>query len=161
MNRADIARGIAACETMARELRAALTADAEAEFVEQGTVPTWRLPGITVAGATSNPSVAIVDEAAFLEWVAQRYPTEVEQISITRPRPAWQAGFLAGVAGRGEPACDEQGERIPGLEWRPGGCFVGISLRVDSQTKALVRSHAQAVVAGERPLQLPSPELTR
>lgn len=156
MNRADIARGIAACEAMARQLRAALVADAEAEYREQGTVPTWRLPGITVSGSTTNPTVAITDEAAFLAWVAERYPTEVEQVTITRVRAAWQDRFLKEVIARGEPACDENGEVVPGLQWRPGGGFGGISLRVDAETKAFIREHAEQIVAGVRPLELPS-----
>ncbi|MEU7170373.1 hypothetical protein ABZ949_02630 [Micromonospora tulbaghiae] len=155
MNRAEIARAITACETMAKQLRDALTADAEAEYREQGTVPTWRLPGITVTGATTNPTVVISDEAAFLAWVADRYPSEVEQITTTRIRPAWQQQFLKGVIARGEPACDEQGEEIPGLTWRAGGGFGGISLRVDADTKALIRDHARQIVAGQIPLALP------
>ncbi|MEU8157993.1 hypothetical protein AB0B94_30440 [Micromonospora sp. NPDC048986] len=100
--------------------------------------------------------MAIVDEAAFLAWVAERYPTEVETVVITRARPAWQSSFLTGVASRGEPACDDQGETVPGLEWRPGGDFGGISLRVDATTKALIGTHADEIVAGLRPLELPS-----
>jgi hypothetical protein len=156
MNRADIARGIAACEAMAKQLRAALIADAEAEYREQGTVPTWRLPGITVSGSTTNPTVVIADETAFLAWVAERYPTEVEQITITRVRPAWQDRFLKQVIARGEPTCDEHGEIVPGLQWRAGGGFGGISLRVDADTKAAIRDHAEQIVAGVRPLELPA-----
>jgi hypothetical protein len=155
VNRAEIAKAITACETMAKQLRDALTADAEAEYREQGTIPTWRLPGITVLGSTSNPTVAIVDEAAFLAWVAERHPTEVEQIVVTRARPAWQSAFLKGVVARGEPACDEQGEPVPGLEWRAGGGFGGIALRVDPSMKAQIRDHARQIVAGTRPLELP------
>jgi hypothetical protein len=158
VNRADVARGIAACEAMAKRLRAALTADAENEYTEQGTVPTWRLPGITVTGSTAHPSVAIVDEAAFVEWVAGRHPTEVETVVITRARPAWQKRFLDEVTGRGA-ACDAEGEVVPGLEWRPGGGFGGISLRVDSSTKALIRQHADEIVAGVRPLEFPTREV--
>lgn len=156
MNRAEIARGIAACEAMAKKLRAALTADAQAEYDEQGTVPTWKLPGITVVGATAHPSVAIVDENAFLAWVAERYPTEVEKVVITRVRPAWQGPFLTAVAERGDPPCDTEGEVIPGLEWRPGGGFDGIALRVDRDTKAALAGYADEIVAGRRPLALPS-----
>lgn len=158
MNRAETARAIAACEAMAKKLRAALTADAQAEFDAQGTVPTWKLPGvgITVVGSTAHPSVAIVDEAAFLAWVAQRYPTEVEEVVITRARPAWQGAFLTAVAERGDPPSDDEGTVIPGLEWRPGGGFDGIALRVDRDTKAALAGYADEIVAGLRPLALPS-----
>jgi hypothetical protein len=156
VNRAETARAIAACEAMAKKLRAALTADALAEFEGQGTVPTWKLPGITVVGSTTRPSVAVTDEAAFLAWVAERYPSEVEQVVITRPRPAWQGVFLTAVAERGDPPCDSEGEVIPGLEWRPGGGFEGIALRVDRDTKAALAGFADEIVAGRRPLALPS-----
>jgi len=151
-----MAQAIAACDAMSKRLRAALTADAAAEFSTQGTVPTWKLPGITVVGSTIHPSVAVVDEAAFLSWVAERYPSEVETVVITRARPAWQATFLADVATRGEPPCDVEGEIVPGLQWRPGGGFGGIALRVDRDTKATLAGFAEEIVAGKRPLALPS-----
>jgi hypothetical protein len=156
VNRAEIARAVVACEVMAKQLRSALADDAEAEFREQGTVPTWRLPGITVSGSATHPSVSVVNEAAFLAWVRDRYPTEVEQMTVTRVRPVWQQMFLRGVAGRGDPPCDEQGEHVPGLEWRPGGGFGGVVLKADPLTKDMVRTFAREIVAGVRPLSLPA-----
>ena len=153
MNRADIARGIAFCEAMAKRLRAALATDAENEYAEQGTVPTWRLPGITVVGSTTHPTVEVTDEDAFVKWVAERYPTEVE--TVVRVRPAWKQRFLQDVAERGDPPCDEYGEVIPGLQWRPGGGFGGIRLVVNQQVKAELGRFADEVVSGQRPLQLP------
>lgn len=154
MNRAEIARAIAACEALAKTLRRKLITEAEAEYIGEGMVPSWKLPGITVSGSTTNPSVVVVDEPAFLAWVAERYPTEVE--TIRRVRPAWQGRFLDGVVERGNPPCDPQGEEIPGLEWRAGGTFNGISMRVNAATKALIASHADEIAAGTRPLELPA-----
>ncbi|MFY1595425.1 hypothetical protein [Micromonospora sp. WMMD737] len=153
MNRAEVARAIFACETLAKRLRRKLTGDAEREYAEQGVVPSWKLPGITVSGSTSNPSVAVVDEPAFRAWVAQRYPTEIE--TVHRVRPAWQGRFLEGVLGRGNPPCDPQGEAIPGVEWRPGGGFGSISLTASKDTKALVGAAADEIADGIRPLELP------
>lgn len=155
MNRAEVVRGIAACEAMAKRLRAKLTAEAETEFVNEGMVPSWKLAGITVSGSLTHPSVAITDEAAFLAWASERYPTEVETVAVTRVRAAWQGPFLEGVAGRGNPPCDAQGEEIPGLEWRPGGSFGGISVRVDPEIKAVIAQHADEIADGVRPMALP------
>lgn len=154
MNRAEMIRALFVCDQLTKALRRKLNADAEKEHADQGVVPSWKAPGITVSGSTSNPSVAVVDEPAFLAWVAERYPTEVE--TIQRVRPAWQGRFLDGVVGRGAPACDPQGEEIPGLEWRPGGTFGSISLTATKDTKALIGQIADEIAAGTRPLELPA-----
>jgi hypothetical protein len=151
-----MAQALAACETMAKKLRDAIAADAQAEFDEQGTVPTWRMPdaGITVSGSTKHPSVAIVDEQAFLNWVQEHHPSEIKTVTLVQP--AWQQAFLAAVAERGEPLCDDQGDIIPGLEYRPGGGFAGISVRVEPAIKMVLGLYADEVVTGKRPLALPS-----
>lgn len=155
MNRADVARAIAACEAMAKELRTALEADAASEYAEQGTVPSWRLPGMQVLGSTTKPKAVVRDEPAFVDWVAARYPSEVETVTVRRVRSAWMSRLLSEVAARGA-ACDDQGEEIPGVEWVAGGRFGGISLRVDADVKVLLAGHAREIVAGERPLSLPA-----
>ncbi|MFC0504268.1 hypothetical protein [Micromonospora costi] len=154
MNRAEKIHALFACDQLARALRRSLNADAEREYADQGIVPSWKAPGITASGSTSKPSVAVVDEPAFLAWVAKRYPTEVE--TIQRVRPAWQGQFFEGVVSRGAPACDPQGEEIPGVEWRPGGTFGSISLTASRDTKALIGQLADEIAAGTRPLELPT-----
>jgi len=156
VNRAEIARAIVACEAMAKQLRVALEADALAEYEEQGTVPTWRLPGLKVVGSTTNDAAYVADEQTFLAWVQDRYPSEVETVTLTRVRPVWQKAFLADVAKRGDPPCDLDGEAVPGVRWIPGGAFGGLAFRPDPSLKALVREHAREIVAGTRPLELPS-----
>lgn len=155
MNRADVSRAIAACESMAAEMRRALAADARSEFEEQGTLPTWRLPGIVVSGSTTHPSVVVSDEKAFLAWVKEYHPTEVEEVRFERPRPQWQTPFLKGVAARGEPMVDKDGVEVEGLTYRPGGDFAGISITVESDVKAMLADYAVEVVTGARPLALP------
>lgn len=153
MNRAEMTRGIVACETLAKELRAALTADARGESEEQGTAPTWRLPGLTVSSAMSSDSVAVVDEAAFTAWVAKAYPTEIE--TVTAVRPAFRAKLLGDAAGRGEPVCAEDGEVIPGVEFRPGGEFRAVSVRPTSALRSQLAAKALDIVEGRAPLALP------
>jgi len=153
VNRAELTRGIVACETLARELRAALTADARSEFDEQGTAPTWRLPGLTVSTAMTADSVAVVDEAAFTAWVAKAYPTEVE--TVTAVRPAFRAKLLGDAAGRGDPPCSADGEVIPGVEFRPGGEFRAVSVRPSSGLRSQLAAKAKDIVEGRAPLALP------
>lgn len=152
LNRATVVRGIVACEAIAKRLRAHLAAEAAADMEKNGTVPSWRLAGVNVVGSTTHDSVAVADEAAFLDWVAERYPTEVE--TVRRVRPAWLPRFLAEVKARGNPPCDAEGEEVPGLEWRPGGEFNTLTYKVDGEVKALVAAHADEIAAGRRPLAL-------
>lgn len=124
------------------ELRAELAADARAELEEQGTAPTWRIPDVaTVAASVSHQSVVVADNSTLTAWMADRYPTEVE--TITQIRPAWLKLFLAQAAA--ERADDGSyrvydtatGERVPGVDVKPGGEFGGVSIRVSADAKAV------------------------
>jgi hypothetical protein len=153
VNRAQAVQAIAACDALGAELRKALRADAQAEFQEQGTAPTWRLPGYTVSTAVSHDSIEVVDESAFLRYVGEHYRTEIEE--ILRVRPAFQLGFFADVVTRGDPPCDRDGQVIPGLAFRPGGEFRSVSVLPMAATKASLRAIAADIAAGLRPLGLP------
>ena len=153
LNRAQLVQAIAACDALAAEFRKTLKADAAADYAENGTVTTWRMPGYTVSASVTHDAVEIVSEAAWLDYVRSEYPTEVE--TIIRARPAWQLDFLAGVAGRGDPPCDRDGRVIPGLAFRPGGEFKSISVIPGMATKQSLREIAADIAAGRRPLGLP------
>lgn len=157
LNRAQIVRTIAACDALAAELRNALKADAAAEYAEQGTAPTWRMPGFTVSTSITHDAIEVVDERAWRAYVKQAYPTEIE--TVIRVRPAWQNVFFAGVAQRGDPPCDVEGTVIPGLVFVAGGDFKSVSVLPLAGTKANLRAVAQEIVAGKRPLGLPVLEL--
>jgi hypothetical protein len=130
----------------AQALRNDLTADARAEFEEQGTAPTWRIPEVaTVATAVTHEAPGLADEAAFVAWVRERYPTEVE--TVHRARPAWMAPFLASLAASGDDAVDTStGEVVPGITMRPGGNFAGVSIRPTAQGKAIIGAVAGAAL---------------
>lgn len=134
----------AQARTEAAKYRADLLADARAEFEEQGTAPTWRIPDVaTVAASVSHASVYVCDETAFTRWVAARYPTEVE--TIERVRAAWQAGFLVRALGSVGIVNDpETGEVVPGLAIRPGGQFAGVSIRPTAAAKEVFTALADA-----------------
>lgn len=154
MNRAELVKAIAACEALAGELRRRLKDDAVREYVEHGTAPSWRMPGVTVSTAVTQPSVVVADERAWLEYVNVRHPTEVE--TVRRARPAWQVAFLTGVAQRGDPPCDADGLVIPGLVWQPGGDVRAVAVRPSAQLRAQLTDVAREIADGRRPLALPT-----
>lgn len=153
MNRADAARMVVLLEEALRELREGMTADAKAEYLEQGTAPTWRMPGITVTTAITHPSVRVADDKALLAYVARRYPTEVE--TIRRVRGAFLADLLARLAQAGEPLADDEGTVIPGLEYVAGGEFRAISVRVEPGLRARLRGEVRTALEAGVPLALP------
>ncbi|MFD7409559.1 hypothetical protein ACFV7R_44715 [Streptomyces sp. NPDC059866] len=70
-------------------------------------------PIATITLIDPRPTVVIADEQAFLTWVVENHPSEVE--TLTRVRPRWQREFLARLACL-EPVTDPYtGEVIPGL----------------------------------------------
>lgn len=151
MNRTEVVTRIvfydqvaAKAKEAAQALRETLALDARAEFEEQGTAPTWRIPDVaTVATAVTHESAALVNERAFVAWVAQRFPTEVE--TIQRARPAWMAPYLSTLVASGEDAVDPAtGEVVPGIAMRPGGNFAGVSIRPTAQGKAVIGAVAGA-----------------
>jgi hypothetical protein len=153
VNRTEVARGIAACEMLAKRLRAALNEDALAEFEEHGTAATWRSPGLTITVATTSDTMVVTDEKAFTAWVAANHPTEV--VTTTSVRPAFRTVLLSGAVKRGAP-CAADGEVIPGCEFRSGGEFRSVSVRPSSGLAARLAFAADEIVAGRAPLALPS-----
>lgn len=149
-NRADLARqglfwdSVAeAAREKSRAARAALTEAAVEEFERDGCAPTWRIPGIgTVPLALTSSSVAVVDGVAFLEWVAARYPDEIEH--TPRVRPAFADRLLKAAVKLGDPPSTADGEVIPGLTFRPGGQPRGIQIRPDADAKEAAAELAQS-----------------
>jgi hypothetical protein len=152
MNRSDIVartiwlKQLATAALDARKnLIAELNADARAEFEEQGTASTWRIKGMaTVPQAQTADAVVVVDEDKFLDWVQARHPTEVE--TVTHVRPAFRAlvlGKLVKVAGD---VCHIDGEVVPGVEFKPGGEFIGISVTPTAAAKEAFTAVASATL---------------
>ena len=139
MNRTDLIKAIvwldqlvAQAKAESSKLRLELMADARAEFEEQGTAPTWRIPDLaTVAAAVSHSTAYVADEPAFTAWVAKRYPTEIER----RVRPVFTELVLKSANVDGTLVSYEDGEVVPGLAVRPGGEFAGVSIRATREAK--------------------------
>lgn len=154
MNRADIVKGVliweqvaAAAKDKAAEFREQLNADAVAEFREQGTAPTWRLPDIgavTLPVSVEAPYVA--DMEALQKWAAERYPAEVE--TVVRLRPEFVAGLTARVIVDDGQVIDQTvGEVVPGFAVRPGGIAKSLSIRPTPEAKAMIRVFADGIVS--------------
>lgn len=161
MNRAQLVQTIAACDALAAELRKALRADAAAEYEEQGTAPTWRLPGFTVSASITRDRVEIVDSGQFMAWLQARFPTEVyEERRLVVRNAEWMKNVLDGLASRhefedGEKVADDEGTVVPGLKFAAGGEFHAVAIVPNSATRATLRGMAAEIVAGRRPLALP------
>lgn len=124
----------------AKAVRAELALDAAAEYAEQGTAATWRIPDVaTVSAGVTHEAAYVRDQAAWSAWVADRYPTEAERVTVVRP--AWQSTYLSSVLTEPGPdgeyvAIDPRtGERLPGVGVRPGGEFNGLTIRVSAAAK--------------------------
>lgn len=152
MNRAELVRALAACEALAEQMREALNADARAEFDEQGTAPTWRMRDFTVTASLTKDTVVVADPAAFMKWVKLAYPAAVEE----QVNPQWQRDFLNRKVRREDPPSDVEGQVIPGLGLRPGGQIKAVSVLPAAEVKARLTQAAAEIVAGQRPLALPT-----
>jgi len=135
----------AAARAKAAKLRDDLTADAQAEYAEQGTAPTWRLPDIgTVTLPVSKETVYVADEAALLDWVKASNPDEVE-VSY-RVRPAFLASLLETTVPHDGAVIDPEGTVVPGLAVREGGRPGSLAFRPSSAAKAVAQAGAQQLV---------------
>ncbi|MGI5286589.1 hypothetical protein ACQEVF_25075 [Nonomuraea polychroma] len=66
----------------------------------------------------TEPSITaqVTDPEAFLKYVTEARPTEVE--TVTQVRPAYEKALLAELTQRGA-AVDRDGTEVPGIEFRP------------------------------------------
>lgn len=137
--------GIAAAATeRATQLRQDLEAEARAELAEQGSAPSWRLPGLgTVALSVSREAAYVVDQAALTAWVKGLYPGEI----VDQVRPSFQTALLADVICEGEHVVHPYtGEVVPGLAVRPAGLPRSLSFRMDRQVKTSAVADAESII---------------
>jgi hypothetical protein len=66
------------------------------------------------------PTAAVTDEAAFLAWVRQEYPTEVKARLVTEVRPAFAEKLLADITASGAVCDPATGVAVSGVEIRAG-----------------------------------------
>lgn len=136
----------AAAKAKAAQLRGELTADARAEYAEQGTAPTWRLPDIgTVTLPVSSERVVVADEEALTDWVQKFHPSEVE--TFTRVRPGFLSVLLAESKGDGDGVVwMREGALVPGLAVVEGGRPGSLSFRPSPMAKQIAAAGAERLL---------------
>lgn len=151
MNRADVIRQVFLWDRVAEQakqragaFRAMLQVDANAEYDEQGTAPTWRLPDIAKVVLPVSKATAVVrDEGALTKWVHLRNPDEVE----LRVRPSYVEALRAGARIDGDVVTDKDGTVIPGMAAVPGGKPKTVMLTPEADAKAVAAEAAEKVLS--------------
>lgn len=163
MNRADVIRQILLWERVAEQataraavFRQQLQADAAAEFDEQGTAPSWRLPDVAqVVLPVSRTAPVVADHEALAKWVSLVRPAEVE----LRVRPAYVKALRDAARVEGDVVIDKDGTVIPGMEVRPGGNPGSVTLTPESAGKeAAVEAAGRVLDLVAVSLHLPAPD---
>jgi hypothetical protein len=153
MNRVERTAQIARLEALADAAKAAagrhraeLEESARVELAEQGTAPTWRLPGIgTVGLSVSREAAVVADAGAWTSWVAGRHPDEIVQ----QVRPTSERALLGRLVVDGDVVVDPgTGEIVPGLSVRPGGMPGRLTVRLTPDAKAAALAGAEADLEG-------------
>lgn len=169
MNRADRVAEVVRLEQLAQvardragELRKELGADAEAEWHEHSTAPTWRMDVATVSLPISHTQVVVSNPSALVEWCAVHHPTEVETVRRVRE------SFIGWLRANSRTEADPDGvpvvldlstdEPIPGLTWIPGGTPGSLSISATAEAKARYRLLAIEQLASLGLLALPGGE---
>ena len=97
-------------------------------------------PIATVTLIDPKSATVVGDEAAFVAWVADRYPGEIE--TQVRVRPSWQRKFLSELDPSADPVVDPRtGETVEGLVTMPSSGPRSFSLRpVPGGTREISRA---------------------
>ena len=156
MNRAEMTRRVLLleaaarqCKEQAKELRDELETDALSELEREGTQPTWKLRDVgTWTLPVSSQEVYVSNEAAVLAWVKETHDGADEFIETTERLKGWYVADLLRLTARvveGQ-VVDEDGEVIPGLDFRVGGVPKTLQFRPASDAKAVADQVADKVV---------------
>ena len=152
MNRAEMIQAVLRWEQVAEQakaraaaLRAQLAEQARYELETQGTVASWKIPGLaSVALPMSKPAAVVTNSDRLVEWARVRMPHAVEvKYQI---RPASLTALLGAVDLTGELPATEDGELIPGVEIRAGGVPGTLTIRFDSDAKKSEQGEAETMV---------------
>lgn len=149
----------AAARAKAAGIRDQLAADARAEYEEQGTAPTWRLPDIgTVSLPVSKETVYVADERALLAWV-KAFPADDADVieTVERIKPWYVADLLRLVQVVDGNVIDDLGTVVPGLAVRPGGTPGSLSFRPSTLAKQVAAAGAERLMEDvERAVEAPA-----
>lgn len=136
----------AAATARAKAFRDELATQMRAEFDAHGSVATWRIGEVgQVIGKMSRARVVVDDVAQFTAWVGKHRPDEV--VSKPTVRPAYEKALLAAVELADDQIIDPTtGEVVPGLTQLPGGAYLGVDLRANSDAKQRAIAAADAAL---------------
>jgi len=97
-------------------------------------------PVATVTLIEPKPATVVGDEAAFVTWVADHYPSEIE--TQVRVRPSWQQKFFSELDPSDGPVVDPRtGETVKGLETIPASQPRSFCLRsLRGGTREIIRA---------------------
>lgn len=162
MKRSELMQRVIGLEAVAAAGRAALKAEAEAEYDGNGTVPSWKSAGVSVTGSQRHDRCEVVDQDALMAYLVEHYPQMVHTVVVPRD-PKVVAALLAEVAESGPAPDPETGVRpvlkpddmapnaagIPGVVFVAGGAFHTITMTVDSTTRRVLKAAALRYLTGE------------
>ncbi len=126
----------------ASAIRQQLTQDAHAEFDEQGTAPTWRLPDVgTVTLPVSQETVYVADEKALIRWIRSHPMAEssVWMESAVETVERVRHSFVEALAAEcqvDDGVVSHLGDVVSGLAVRPGGVPLALSFRPTRDARA-------------------------
>ncbi|TDD54538.1 hypothetical protein E1286_04935 [Nonomuraea terrae] len=163
----DVALAEVVLKVMTERLKQA-KANADAE-IRTTALPGDRtnavLPDGTVAGsvgqAKGRTSARVTDREKFAAWVEETYPSEVETVTTTAVRPAFEKAVLDVCKKAGHPV-DVNGFEVPGIEVGQGEPYtmtkvadgaedaIAAAYQSGQLTQMLERFTRSAIEAGER-----------
>lgn len=85
----------------------------------------------TVVLAPGRKAAHVVDDGAFVAWVALRYPDQM----VMTVRPSFRERVLASATRLGDPVDPQTGEVIPGLEIRHGDPYLVTKPSTDAKDR--------------------------
>lgn len=139
--REDAALALAVLRIVKRRLDTAdgTTADTIIDAWQEGDRTAAILPGGARIGAITlakgRSSAAVTDRATFQEWVFQTHPEEIETVTVTRVRPAFESAMISAAKAHGEPVDSTTGETITvesGISMRLGDPYPVLRLEPDA-----------------------------
>jgi hypothetical protein len=163
----DVALAEVVLKVMTERLRQAkAVADAELRTTAlPGDRTNAVLPDGTVAGAVTQAkgrvSARVVERDKFVAWVAMHYPGEVEEVTATTVRPAFEKKLLDDCKRHGHPV-DVDGSEVAGVEVGVGDPYsitkvadgaeaiIAAAHQSGQLTEALERFVRRAIEAGEQ-----------
>lgn len=87
----------------------------------------------SVTLAKGRATAHLADEDAFMAWVLETHPDEVEQISITRVKPDFQDRILSFARQTGTTVDPATGEEVPGVKVVEGDPYPTTRLAPDAE----------------------------